>query len=194
MIRRVKQEIRVLGIDDAPFGREDESVLLVGTVFRAGRFIDGVLSTVIEKDGTDATEKIVDLFNKTGHKDQVRVILLNGITVGGFNTIDVEELCRKTKTPVIVVVRDKPDFDSIQKALKNFPDGEGRWQLVKRAGEVQSLVINGKQLYFQFVGLPIKQAQEILKLVCVHSNYPEPLRVAHMIGAGVVLGKTRGGR
>lgn len=194
MIRRVKAEIRILGVDDAPFKKSDDRVLLVGTVFRAGTWLDGVLSTHIDVDGTDATDKIIELFEKTGHKDQIRVIMLNGITVGGFNTVDLEKLSHKTKKPVIVVVRDEPDFKSIREALKNFEDGDEKWKLIEKAGEVKSIKIKGGKLYFQHEGLDEFKTREIIELTCTHSRYPEPLRVAHMIGAGIVLGRTRGGK
>ena len=55
--RIIKQEIRILGVDDSPFpSHTTEEVMLVGTVFRAGNWLDGVLSTYIHGDGTDGTE------------------------------------------------------------------------------------------------------------------------------------------
>ena len=54
--RSIKQEIRILGVDDSPFpAHTKEEVMLVGTVFRAGNWLDGVLSTFVEGDGMDAT-------------------------------------------------------------------------------------------------------------------------------------------
>jgi len=60
--RIIKKEIRILGVDDSPFpSHTNEEVMLVGTVFRAGNWLDGVLSTYIHVDGTDGTEKITEM-------------------------------------------------------------------------------------------------------------------------------------
>ena len=55
--RTIKSEIRILGIDDAPFTPHKEgNVLLVGTFFRGGSWLDGVLTTHVQIDGTDSTD------------------------------------------------------------------------------------------------------------------------------------------
>jgi endonuclease V-like protein UPF0215 family len=194
VIRKVKEEIRILGIDDAPHKKDDKEALIVGVVFRAGSYLDGVLSEWIEKDGKDSSEKIIRMFNKTGHRDQIRVIMLNGITFGGFNVADIQEINKKTKTPVIVVIRDEPDFDAIKKALSNVQDNKIKFELHEKAGEVKTMKVKSGKVYFQHAGIDEKQTKEIIKKTCTHSQYPEPLRIAHIIGAGVLLGRSRRGR
>ena len=106
----IKREIRILGWDDAPFEKGSSGkVMLVGTVFRGGSSLDGVLRTEIKIDGLDATEKIISAVQKTKHKD-LRVIMLGGITFGGFNFVDIKELRKKTGLPVLVVIRKKTDI------------------------------------------------------------------------------------
>jgi endonuclease V-like protein UPF0215 family len=194
VIRKVKEEIRILGIDDAPHEKNDKKVLLVGTVFRAGSYLDGIISEWINKDGKDSTEKIIRMFKKTGHKDQIRILMLNGVTFGGFNVADIKKINKQTKTPVIVVIRDEPNFDAIKKALRRVEDSERKWKLHEKAGEIKSIKIKSGKVYFQHVGINEFQAREIIKKTCTHSNYPEPLRIAHIIGAGIVLGRSRRGK
>lgn len=105
----LKKEIRVIGIDDAPHKfRAKGSILVVGTIFRGGNFLDGILSTKASIDGNNATSKITEMINKSKFKPQLRCIFLDGIAVGGFNIIDIVELNKKTKIPVIVIMRKKP--------------------------------------------------------------------------------------
>src|SRR3989338_1046678 len=114
----LKDEIRVIGIDDSPFKKfKRGQVLVVGTIFRGGKYFDGVLSTKVSIDGSNSTKKISDMVNKCKFKPQLRCILLNGISVGGFNIIDIKELSRKTKLPVIVVIRKKPNIGKIKETL-----------------------------------------------------------------------------
>ena len=114
----LKKEIRVVGIDDAPFNKfKKGNVVVIGAVFRGGSWLDGILSTKVGIDGNNATKKIADMISKCKFKPQLQCIFLNGIAVGGFNVIDVEELSKKTKLPVIVIIRKNPDIEKIKKTL-----------------------------------------------------------------------------
>jgi endonuclease V-like protein UPF0215 family len=190
--RIIKQEIRILGIDDSPFpSHTTEEVMLVGTIFRAGNWLDGVLSTYIRGDGTDATEKIVSMVQNSRNLGQLGVIMLDGITFGGFNLVNIREIFEATKVPVIVVMRKIPNFEGIKKALKNFQNWENRWQNVVEAGKVYK-VDNPEPIYIQINGIGIEDAVEIVKLSTTRSAIPEPLRVAHIIAAGIIKGESKG--
>ncbi|MFB0501966.1 MAG: DUF99 family protein, partial [Candidatus Bathyarchaeia archaeon] len=86
--RSVKPEIRVLGIDDGIFVPHTKGVVdVVGVVYRGGYWLDGVMRTEVEVDGTDATEKIASMIMGSPHYDQIRVVVLNGVTFAGFNVV-----------------------------------------------------------------------------------------------------------
>jgi len=190
--RIIKQEIRILGIDDSPFpSHTTDDVMLVGTIFRAGNWLDGVLSTYIRGDGTDATEKIVSMVQNSRNLGQLGVIMLDGITFGGFNLVNIREIFEATKVPVIVVMRKIPNFEGIKKALKNFQNWENRWENVVEAGKVYK-VDNPEPIYIQINGIEIEDAVEIVKLSTTRSAIPEPLRVAHIIAAGIIKGESKG--
>lgn len=194
-IRNIKDEIRILGFDDAPFTLYDKKTKIIGTVFRGGASLDGVLSDEINVDGLDSTEKITGIINGSSHKEQVRVIMLDGVTFGGFNVVDMEKLNNETGLPVISVVRDKPDFDSIKKALTKFKDGKERWKLIKKAGELNSIDVknqktgNIKKIWFQVRGIKSDYARKIIEMSSTRSFIPEPIRVAHLIGYGIRVNK-----
>ena len=189
---RIKDEVRILGLDDGPFKRGDTEVIVVGTVFRGGSFLDGVLSTKVGVDGLDATDKVVELASGMRFKD-VRVVMLDGLAFGGFNLVDINRLYRETKLPVIVVVRVKPDFEEIKKALEHLPDKEARWRLIEKVGSVKTVQTKpGKKIFIQFAGIKEEDAREIVKLSSTRSLIPEPIRVAHLIAQGIVLGESKG--
>jgi len=187
----VKKEIRILGIDDSHFSKNSKKVLVVGAVMRAGESLDGVLSTYVKKDGLDSTQKLISLINKSRHKLQLRVIMLNGIALAGFNIVDIEKLSKKTGLPVIVIMRKRPNFKSIERALRNFDDFEKRMKLIKKAGEVNFLEWADKKIYYQSYGIDKTTCEKIIKLSATHSNVPEPIRLAHIIATGVVLGESK---
>jgi uncharacterized protein len=190
--RNIKNEIRILGIDDAPFiTHTPDPVMLVGTVFRAGNWLDGVLRTHITGDGRDSTSKIIDMVNNSRHKDQLGVMMLDGITFGGFNVANIQEIFEVTGIPVITVMRKYPNFDKIKKALKRFEDWEKRWKNVLDAGEIYQIE-NKENIYIQTCGIDIEDAEEIIRLSTTRSAIPEPIRAAHIIAAGIVTGESKG--
>ncbi len=192
MFRRIKEEIRIIGWDDGPFEFKGKGkVLLVGVIYRGANFLDGLLRTEIDIDGADATDKIASAVARSKFKD-LRVIMLDGITFAGFNTVDIKELYEKTKLPVIVVLRKKPDFDKFRTALKNMDHAEARLKAVEHAGDIFWVGIGGKRICFQCFGLRKQEAEEIIRLTTKHGLVPEPLRVAHLIATGVTFGESIG--
>ncbi len=193
-MRSIKQEVRILGFDDAPFKpRSHEKVLVIGVIYRGGNFLDGILRTEITCDGLDATDKIAEAVNKSRHKEELRVLMFKGLTIGGFNIIDIKKLHEKTRLPVIIVMRKKPNLGKIKKALQNFDDFEKKWKFIRNAGKIYKVEIeNNKSLYYQFIGLQKYEIERIIKLSCTRSLIPEPSRVAHLIASAMVKGESKG--
>jgi len=188
MLKTIKKEIRILGIDDAPFDKfRDKKVLVVATVFRGGNYLDGLLSCHVDVDGNDATKKLVDIVKKTRHFEQLRCIMLDGIALGGFNVIDINGLAKATKLPVIVIIKKFPDLKKIENALKKI-NQEKKITLLKKAGKIYPC----NKIYFQCAGISKESARKIIKLTATHSLIPEPLRIAHIIASGIALGESHG--
>ncbi|MBW2978287.1 DUF99 family protein [Candidatus Woesearchaeota archaeon] len=184
----MKKEIRILGIDDAPFDKfKGGDVLVIGTVFRGGSWLDGLLSTKVKVDGNDATDKLIMMINKCKFKPQLQAIILDGIALGGFNVVDVEKLNKKTKIPVIVVIRRMPDFKKIKETLKKLRK-EKKFRLIEKAGKVYKV----GEIYVQINGISLRDTEKILKISCTRSLLPEPIRAAHIIAAGIVKGESKG--
>lgn len=185
--RTVKPEIRVLGVDDGMFTPHVKgSALIVGVVFRGGCWLDGVMSSRVEVDGFDATDKIASMVNGSPHHKQLRVIMLDGVTFAGFNIVDIKKINRATQLPVIAVTRDEPDFEDIHKALKNLPRSEERWKAVQNAGKITKVYTRNRKekVYMEIAGIQEEDAEKIIRLTSTRSSIPEPLRVAHLIASG----------
>jgi endonuclease V-like protein UPF0215 family len=184
----MKDEVRVLGIDDSPFEQEKQfhnDVMVVGTVFRGGKFLDGVLSTYVEKDGDDATIQLIKLINDSKFKSQLQAIFLDGIAMAGFNVINCHLLHEKTGLPVLIVSRTEPDRASFKKALRKL-DMDYKTTLIDEAPEPRSY----GNVYVQAVG--DIDVEALLDICTTRSDLPEAIRVAHIIASGVVGGESRG--
>ena len=186
--RSVKREIRVLGIDDGIFTPHSKGkVDLVGVVFRGGYWLDGIMRTEVTIDGMDATDKIAAMIRSSPHYDQLRVVVLDGVTFAGFNVINIQELFKMVDLPVIAVTREKPYFEEIRKALKNLSGYDKRWKTLKSAGEMTGVHTRKDEelVYMQIAGISEEDAEKILKKTSTRSNIPEALRVAHIIASGI---------
>lgn len=186
--RVIKPEIRVLGVDDGVFEpRTHGLVPVVGVVFRGGFWLDGVMHTQIMVDGTDATEKIVEMILNSPHYEQLRVIMLDGITFAGFNIVNIKRLNGATGLPVIAVMREKPNLKEIQEALNKLPGKEERINALLNAGEIREVHLreNRGKIHIQTAGIHWEDAEKIIRLTATRSNIPEPLRVAHLIASGL---------
>lgn len=188
----IKDEIRILGIDDSAL--ISDRITIVGAFFRGGQWLDGVLRSEVTRDGLDATDRIVSMVRHSKHLPQIRAIMLDGVTYAGFNTVDIVRLNDETGIPVIVLMRDMPDFEKIESALSFLPDYEKRLEIIRKAGKITSVITKDESnpVFIQCCGITPEFAARIVKISSTRSNIPEPLRVAHLIATGIVLGESRG--
>ncbi len=192
---RIKPEIRILGVDDGPFAPDySGQVPLVGAVFRGGQWLDGVMATSIGKDGTDVTERLVEMVAKSRHLGQLRILMTDGVTFAGFNVLDVKEVFKETGLPVISISREIPNMADIRKAVSHLPGWRQRWRIIKAAGKIYPVKTKSYEapVYMQPVGMSREDAEKVVRLSSTRSLVPEPLRAAHLIATAIVRGESYG--
>jgi endonuclease V-like protein UPF0215 family len=179
----------VIGFDDGPFARDRPGapVCVIGAVCARTR-LDGVISGHIRKDGADATRRLAALILGSPFDRHIRAVLLGGITLGGFNVVDIGALAEAIARPVLVAARRRPRFELIRTALARVPGGDSRWAVIERAGPPEPL----SGLFVQRAALTSAEARDLLAATTLHGKLPEPLRLAHLIAGGVVTGTSRG--
>jgi uncharacterized protein len=188
----MKKQIRLLGIDDSPFTFKDDFSSVIGVVMRGGEYLECVLKDKVEIDGNDATKIVKKMIKNTRHKKQLKAMLLDGVALGGFNVVDIDEVYHSTNLPVITITRTKPSFNKIKTALEsNFDDWEKRWNIIK-SGELYMVETSHNPIYVKFSGIDFEEAKEIIKLSTIRGVIPEPIRVAHLIASGIKRGESYG--
>jgi endonuclease V-like protein UPF0215 family len=184
----VRRYSHVIGFDDAPFSRNHRGdVLVVGTVF-SGLRLEGILSGKVRRDGANSTRTLIQLVGKSRFAPQVQLILLQGIAFAGFNVIDIQGLRANLRVPVVAVSRKQPDLNAIRQALlSKVPGGKRKWALIERLGTMERV----GNIYVQHAGITLTEVKELIQQLAVNSALPEPLRMAHLIAGGIILGESK---
>jgi uncharacterized protein len=188
----VKHQIRVLGVDDSPFTFKTKKAMVVGVVARLPMYIEGIMQTEITVDGSDANEAIIAMIARSRYREQVRLILFDGVTVGGFNVIDIQRIHRETGIPCATITREMPDFERMGGALRaHFPDWKERLDVIKR-NPLFKVGPRHHSVFATLSGMDAETFEEILSECTVQGRLPEPLRIAHLISSAMVLGESHG--
>ena len=107
-MKKIKQALSVIAFDDGWFQpRKKGQALLVGVVYRLDHRLEGLLSTRVQVDGWNVSEKIIELVKNSKFKPQAKYLLFSGLNFAGFNVLDLKKVFRELKIPLIVVFRKK---------------------------------------------------------------------------------------
>jgi endonuclease V-like protein UPF0215 family len=168
----------VLGIDDAPFPPTHRGdVPIVGTAF-SGLRLEGILRSKVRRDGADSTRAIASMIASSRFARHTRLVLLEGISLAGFNVVDIHALSASLGMAVLVVVKRMPRIDAVRRALlERVRGGARKWALIEKAGPMEP--IGG--LFVQRAGIERADAEIVLRDLAIHGRLPEPVRVAHLV-------------
>ena len=190
----MKDQIRVCGIDDAPFdfGNRDAKATVIGAVVRAPAYLEGVLRFEVGVDGSDATDSIVAAISNSRFQDQIRAVMIDGIALGGFNVVDIRAASERLGIPVVTVTRDRPDMASIEAALsKYFSDWRERLRKITEI-PLFSIETEHKPVFVSYSGISERDAKLLVKTTTLEGAIPEPIRMAHIIASGMMRGESKG--
>jgi len=178
----------VVGFDDAPFDRAARGdVAVIGAVFNGSR-LEGVIKGAVRRDGANATNNIARLIEQSRFGPSLQAVLLQGVTFGGFNVVDLVELSERLGLPVIAVCRRRPNLGKIRRALLgSVPGGRRKWRVIERLGSARK---HGP-VYVQHAGIAWEGAAALVDRFAINSHLPEPLRTAHLIAGAVARGESR---
>ncbi len=178
--------IRAIGFDDAPFIKQSSEPVPVAGVICAGTRFEGMLWDTIQADGWDATDTLCNMLLRSKFFSQVHVVLLDGISVGGFNLIDLPLMADRLALPCVTVMRRLPNFTAIEYAIRKLPNPEARLEILRRAGTIHQ----HPPFFFQVCGAEPVVTAKVLARLTDRGHVPEALRIAHLIAAAVIKGES----
>lgn len=180
----LKKGIRILALNGAPFRRGEERELVIGIVGR-GSLIEGSISFNVDIDGTDSTEMLIKSFKASKFRDQIKIIAINGITLGGLNILDFEKISNELGVGVIGITRNKPRRSLLKKSLVRDPKRKLKAEMIDRLYK-KIAVVRRKGFYIQFFHI------EDEDLMQISDEAFQLLRVAHLLASGIKQGESRG--
>ena len=178
----IKKEIRVLGVASVfPPQEIAASAQLVGVVYRGNRWLEGATRTVIPREETNLTRRITEMTVKSPHYPQLRVIVLDELIAELGSHIDIHALSKKTRLPVVAVLRRKTPIKRLQESriahrrtARTFSDPPYvRWRHA------------GKTFFVYFTGLSGVDLNELLKVCASKRGVPEAARVADITRSSI---------
>ena len=179
----------VLGIDDAPFEkRQVRPVRVVGVLMEGNDLVEGVALGQFEVDGEDATGFLADWVGSLRWRAAIQAVVLGGITLAGLGLVDLEELARRLRIPVLAVTRRDPAASRLGEALS----AAGLPNRIPTAARSPRAMRVGPGLHVAFAGTDAPQADALIQATLRKSRMPEPLRLAHLIASALERGQSRG--
>jgi uncharacterized protein len=189
-----KLHVRVVGVDDGAFRRDQRWAPVAAVAVAAPDRVESIRLGRVRVDGTDATDEVLRLVRATGGLEGLQAVLLDGVVVGGFNVIDLDQLHRGLGVPIVAVTRSRPDFPSIRSALQKWflKDAARRWRLLRRH-RLFAMPPPGPPVLLTAVGCRRADAVRLLRRTVVRGHVPEPVRLAHLVAsAGAPIRRDRG--
>lgn len=178
----------VVGVDDAPFEPSHRGdVTVVGAVYN-GRRLEGVVTGRVRRDGANATPNVARMIETSRFAASLQAVMLQGVTLAGFNVVDVHALAERLGLPVVAVCRRRPDLQRIRRALLgSVAGGRRKWHLIERLGPARP----AGRVYLHHAGIEWDGAVTLVERFAIHSNLPEPLRTAHLVAGALAHGESR---
>ncbi len=179
----------LLGIDDAPFEKGQHApVPIVGVLMESADLVESIAVGRFPVDGEDATGFLAAWIATLRGAESCQGLVLGGITIAGLGVVDVGVLAEHTRLPVLVVTRRRPSNDRLCQALR-AADLAARIPIVERAPRAVRIEDG---LHLAHTGAKAADAARLVRASIGKASLPEPLRIAHLVGAAWVKGESRG--
>ena len=175
-----KSGLRGLAIAES-FRESDKMSTLAGVVMRRDFIIDGFVFGHATIEGNDATEAILEMFEKL-KRDDISFVMISGLIISMYNIVNIKKIWTKLKIPIIGVTYD--DSKGIEAAIKyHFPDSyKSKMQEYKDLGERTKITLHTEHpLFVRIEGCTISETKNLLNALTLQGAVPEPLRVAQIL-------------
>jgi len=162
-----KKETRILGVS----ARQTRArrIPVVGVVFRGSLWLDGVMTCLLDRRSKDQSSILAEVIGRSKQYSQVRAVVLSREPLFADAGIDIAELARMTKRPVMSIIRRTSGF-SRQTRRKEFLE----------------VRVAGRLVLLKIAGTDAEVIEKLFAVGCAEGrSIPEAVRVADLITAQV---------
>lgn len=179
----------VLGVDDGPVDKSSRAaVRIVGVMLEGHDLVEAVATTEFPVDGDGAAEFLAQWIGGLRFASSLHGVVLGGISIAGLGIVDISGLAGRLDAPVLVVNRHDPRNDQLGQALAAAGLAE-RMSIVEKTPAAWRV---GDGLYVSCAGASRSDAERLILATRHKSQFPEPLRLAHLIAGAIASGQSRG--
>jgi len=179
----IKREIRVLGIScAAPHPKRESPTQVVGVVYRGNRWLEGVMRTTIRPEAADLTPGIAKMAADSPHFPQLRAIALDELITKSGRYVDIRALSKKSRLPVIAVLRQKILIKRLSKSL-----AKSSRRSLKAFAKLPCRIwgMEGKTFFVYSAGVGNLDLEELVSVCASREGVPEAARVARIAASSL---------
>jgi len=181
--------VAVVACDDGRVEKLGGGFTVLACILWDGRPLDVELG-LLRVDGLEASSVVAYLTASLALRSSlpIRALLLDSLTIAGFNVVSPATVMRLAGVPVVVVYKYKPSSSRLEGALrKHFRDWSLRMRVLKLVDEAVEVNTRRGPLYIIPWGVSVEEARRVVEETQVYARTPEPLRIADMIASEVTL-------
>lgn len=175
---------RAFGIAESYSGADStETSTLAGAVVRADRTVEDFAFGSCTVGGRDATDAIVDLFERLDRPD-VRYLFVAGVALSWYNVVDLHAVHRAVERPVFAVSFE--ESDGLEAGIDDAFDGSertARREVYDGLPDRHRLPVEDP-LFVRSLGVDRATAADVVEAY-TEKRRPEPLRVAKRLARRV---------
>ena len=175
-----KKGIRGLAIAES-FRQNSEKSILSGVIMSNDFVVDGFVFGNSTLKGDDATEAIIDMYNKVERPD-ISYVLISGLVISLYNIIDIKKLYDIFQIPIIgITYKESEGLEDTIK--KHFPaDYKEKLEKYSMLGKREKISLDTSfDLYVRNEGCTVLECKQLLNKITLQGSVPEPLRVAQLL-------------
>lgn len=180
-----KKGIRILTIAES-FDKTKirNKSIFAGAIIRNCYDIEDFFFSFSTLGGLDATDTVIEICKKLKRED-VNLVLINGVIVSLYNIIDLNRIYREVKKPLIAV--SYRESQGLEEILLDLPEGKKRVDIYRKNGERTKITLkNGFSIFIRSIGLKLEDAKYILNNCTKFGKTPEPIKIVKNLARGVL--------
>lgn len=182
--------VRVIACDDGRVEKLGMGTTLVTCLsWSRGEGVEDLGFLPVHVDGLDASSILSYLVQVISPERRVDAILLDSLTIAGFNIVSPDILYRSRRVPVIIVYSYPPSYYRLAKGLEasSLPQLWARLRVLRLVEGARRIDTPRGELHLVAWKTSVEEAKRIVSSCQDRDRKPVPLRLAHYISSALSL-------